>query len=111
MTKLIDDLNLWYDYVNGRMPVRYSFTPKTKKYDKKIIDLHGLTLNDAYELVKYTIFQEYKEITVITGASGEIKRQFPLWLENFELSPKVRSVSKINSGSFLIKTIKLKRSK
>lgn len=99
----IKDMHLWYDYISGKLPVTPSKILVNNNKNRETIDLHGLTLNEAYQLVKNTIFQNYKEITVITGASGEINRQFPFWLENHELAPKIHSVSNINNGSFLLK--------
>ena len=69
------------------------------------MDLHGLTLDQAYDRVK-NAFRDchsrgIKKLKVITGQSGEICRQFPIWAE---LDEHVKSV-KLNEdkGSYFVK--------
>ena len=69
------------------------------------MDLHGLTLDQAYDRVK-NAFRDchsrgIKKLKVITGRSGEICRQFPVWAE---LDEHVKYV-KLNEdkGSFFVK--------
>lgn len=68
------------------------------------IDLHGLTLNEAYSLVAQVIEECYnsgeKKILFVTGRSGEIKREFPFWVENN--SSMVREVRQHGNGAFII---------
>ena len=49
------------------------------------MDLHGLTLDEAYNRVKDAFadcyFKGIRKLKVITGRSGEICRQFPHWAE------------------------------
>ena len=49
------------------------------------MDLHGLTLDEAYNRVQNAFADCYskgiRKLKVITGRSGEICRQFPMWAE------------------------------
>ena len=86
--------------------------PTNSKPKPTLWDLHGLTLNEAYQLVK----GESKPgettpryVQFITGRSGEMRRQLPLWLAS---NPHVRSVEPTgNGGSFRVwfKTAKKSR--
>lgn len=63
------------------------------------MDLHGLTLDEAYDRVK-AAFQDchskgIRKLKVITGRSGEICRQFPIWAE---LDTFVKSVTLNRDG-------------
>ena len=101
---IVNDMHIWYEYLSGKLQSRPArIIPPKASNRKKIIDLHGHTLNEAYQILIENIDRGYRELTVITGASGEIKRQFPLWLENGKLSHKVSNVTPINNGSFLVK--------
>ena len=75
--------------------------PKTKKNIKNkkliidaIVDLHGKTEVQAYEIVKNFIldsyFKEFKNIIIVTGkginSQGKLKLKTPTWLKNEELS-------------------------
>jgi len=72
------------------------------------IDLHGLTLNDAHSLVAEMIEECYynkeKTIQFITGRSGEIHREFPMWIEN---NSKVRIFE--NQGGAFNVTLRKKK--
>ena len=69
------------------------------------MDLHGLTLDEAYNRVKDAFQDCYskgiRKLKVITGRSGEICRQFPMWAE---LDDRVQ-YTKLNSdkGSYFVK--------
>ena len=79
----------------------FSLDPQTKKSIKNkkfgidaIVDLHGKTEVQAYEIVKNFIkscyFEELKNIIIITGkginSQGKLKLKTPSWLKNEELS-------------------------
>lgn len=97
------DIDLWNRYIRGEIPIRYNIVVLSNQKSKITIDLHGLTLNQAYELVFKTLSNKHhKQITVITGASGEIKRQFEFWLENPTLKKLYKRYKTINVGSYLI---------
>ena len=77
-----------------------------KPYVKKmvsynpVLDLHGLSLNAAYDSVRSHIeggkVNGFKYITIITGKSGEIRKEFPTWISDI----KLKKVEEINSGAF-----------
>ena len=69
------------------------------------MDLHGLTLDEAYNRVKDAFADCYskgiRKLKVITGRSGEICRQFPMWAE---LDIHVKSVTlNQDGGSYSIR--------
>lgn len=62
------------------------------------IDLHHLTIRDAHARVEQGLrygARTMKEMTVITGRSGEIRREFPSWAD---LHPNVRRIEPLNGG-------------
>lgn len=96
-------IDLWNRYIRGEIPVRFIPFKIPENVTLYTIDLHGLTLNQAYDLTKSTILNtNYKKIKVITGSSGEIKRQFIFWMENQDISKYIKEVTPINNGSYFI---------
>ncbi len=81
-------------------------TPLDKAPKKKItkpakprirtIDLHGMTVQDAYDLM-HNVLPDWKQKTliIITGKSGRIFREFPTWMANF---PNVSGYILLPSG-------------
>ena len=70
------------------------------RYNSKILDLHGYTIQTAFSITKDFIeTTSYKEVIIITGKSGQIKREFLRWLEHFK---KVKSYYQLNDGSYKI---------
>lgn len=69
------------------------------QYFNPVIDLHGHTINGAYFTVLNHIDQAYQKgyryVTVITGRSGTINKEFPRWVSEH---PNVRKVAVINGG-------------
>ena len=71
----------------------------------KKLDLHGFTLEDAYEEFTDFIFESYDNnipnVEVITGKSGQIRKEFPFWSEN---NHQIKSIEPSwHGGSFVIK--------
>lgn len=69
------------------------------------MDLHGLTLDEAYKRVKAAFHDCYgkgiRKLKVITGRSGEIFRQFPQWAE---LDEHVKQVTlNRDGGSYFVR--------
>ena len=69
------------------------------------MDLHGLTLDEAYNRVKDAFADCYskgiRKLKVITGRSGEICRQFPHWAE---LDTHVKSLKpNLDGGSYFVR--------
>lgn len=71
------------------------------------IDLHGLNINVAFNLVVKTIeecyYDDIKKIQFITGRSGEIRREFIYWAEENDKVRKVVEQSRGGSYSVFIK--------
>ena len=62
------------------------------------LDLHGLTLHQAHAQTLDKIVKcrgTHKSLVFVTGKSGQIRQEFPHWLETH---PMVRSVKEINGG-------------
>lgn len=122
MKKFIKDLNIWEEFIKGVKPLNKSFYheyPTRKKIEIRhrvrrpnYLDLHGYTLNEAFtELEKFLeekYYEKIRNIKIITGASGQIRQDFPFWMENSRIRIYYSSYSQINSGSFLIKIRKIK---
>lgn len=77
---------------------------------QKVIDLHGLSLNAAHSQALSFIREAHrlghKRIIVITGLSGEIRREFPLWIEDL---PQVRKNTVLSGGgAFEVDLVKQK---
>ena len=71
----------------------------------KKLDLHDLTLEEAYEEFRDFIHEAYSnnisKVEVITGKSGQIRREFPYWSEN---SHQVQYHEESwHGGSFVVK--------
>lgn len=73
-------------------------------------DLHGQTLGAAHRQVVSIIGNRPKttrEILFITGKSGDIRREFPYWIENL---PGIRSVESVSGGgAYMVKFLKKSR--
>ena len=66
------------------------------------IDLHGMTVQEAFEhcreqLAYYSI-SGHKSVEVITGRSGQIRKEFPNWLDTLKYSGTVAW----HDGSFTV---------
>ena len=69
------------------------------------LDLHGFTLEDAYQEFTDFIFEAYQgsvsKVEVITGKSGQIRKEFPHWAES---SHQIRYIEPSgHEGSIIIK--------
>ena len=110
------DEDLWEEVKKTVKPVKRSVKPDlpkrlgvvrgTPKSPKTILDLHGLTVQEAFEstnaFIKRARLAGLKEITIITGrgTTGKalIKNEFSGWLENPALSPHIRTHTWQNRG-------------
>lgn len=83
-------------------PKRYGIKPY--RYSK-ILDLHGKTVHDSYtmviEFINEALYMNIDNVTIITGRSGQIKREFNHWMERF--GNRIKSIKLVNEGSYLIK--------
>ena len=88
------------------LPKRLRVVRSAPKTPKTILDLHGLTVQEAFETSQKFIARArragLKEITIITGrgTTGKalIKNEFEGWLENPKLSPHIRAHQWQNRG-------------
>lgn len=104
-----DDKKLWGDITRNVRPLDTSDIPEgyfapqrvqveTREYHPKI-DLHGMTIQDAYRAVLDHISNGallgYKRLTIVSGKSGQINVELPRWAERHVA---VRSVEPFNGG-------------
>jgi len=112
----VPDENLWEEVkatlkpvkkrVRCDLPKRLRVVRSMPKAPKTILDLHGLTVQEAFETSQKFIQRarklELKEIMIITGrgTTGKalIKNEFEGWLENPKLSPHIRTYQWQNRG-------------
>lgn len=105
-----EDKELWRQVTEGLVPLVLTTTaaairppaPAVARHRpfRQILDLHGLTLSDAHAQTKKVIFEArafygLKHVTVITGLSGQIRREFPFWVE---VLPEFRRIEPLNGG-------------
>lgn len=108
-----DDLSLWAAYTKDVRPLprkavetsppppRPSLLPRAEGY----LDLHGLTVHQAWETVRDYVLgaalDGHKRTVVVTGFSGAIRREFPRWIENL---PRIREATPMRGdGAFLLR--------
>lgn len=75
---------------------------------RQTLDLHGMTLAQAHVETQWFVAQAHqagaKSVVIITGLSGPIRREFPLWVEN--LTP-IRRLQPLNGeGAFRLHFVK-----
>ena len=109
-----EDTELWKKVTDGVIPL--TFSPKAaairspalvvnnpytsyNRYFSPTLDLHGMTMNQAHTETKTFFYKaklfKLKYVRIITGLSGQIKREFPFWLENIS---GIRRVEVLNGG-------------
>ena len=116
MVYFIPDENLWEDIKATVKPVKRRIkrdSPKRlrvirvkSKSPQTFLDLHGLTVQEAFEstniFIKRARRAGLKEITIITGrgTTGKalIKNEFEGWLENPNISSHIRAHAWQNRG-------------
>jgi hypothetical protein len=84
-----EDILEWNLFIKNVAPLgkRFSFDyvspPSYRLPQKTQLDLHGLTVNDAHRSVMdFVDGHSGKYIMVITGLSGQIKKEFKRWFAN-----------------------------
>lgn len=116
-----EDLAYWSMFINSITPlkrkkgeVRVKTTPKERlKIKPRVqreasfcLDLHGLTLQEAYETVYKFLTLHYqlssKSILIITGkglkGDGKIKKEIEFWLETKGFKEKILKYQIENDG-------------
>jgi hypothetical protein len=103
------DKLLWEKFTAGVTPLTrstaiaaYHPTPHIKPLKlapgTPTLDLHGYSLAEAHQLLRDHVSQwreRLKWVTVITGKSGPMKEQVPLWAQAIS---GVKSVEPLNGG-------------
>lgn len=130
---MITDFSLWDS-------IKATFSPLKKKDDKEpvslpprlrvsrapkrellsVLDLHGLTVDEAYQTLRHFmtlhVRANTKLITVITGKGGankegKIHREIKGWLETTFFKEKINQVRWLNGGGALEMMLKRKKKK
>ena len=102
--------------VKRDLPKRLRVVRGAPKPPKTILDLHGKTLQEAFEstnaFIKKARCAGLKEITIVTGrgTTGKalIKNEFEGWLENPKLSPHIHDHQWQNRGGAVKISLKKK---
>lgn len=102
--------------VKRDVPKRLRVVCGVPKPTKTILDLHGKTIQEAFEstnaFIKKARRAGLKEITIITGrgTTGKalIKNEFEGWLENPKISPHIRTHQWQSKGGAIKITLKKK---
>ena len=119
-----EDKALWEAYTKTVQPLkakkslsfkalfspRHWFVRKQKPELLNVLDLHQMTLQEAFHIFNRFIemhFNEHtKKIIVITGRGkddqGQLKKEFPFWLERADIKDKIKNFQMQNEGSFEI---------
>jgi len=94
-----EDVEVWNTFVKKvsqtgepeyNPPSLYIAAPLTE------LDLHGLTLSEAHRYtMDFVDGASGKYVMVITGLSGQIKKEFPHWFSNHKT---VRQIEEMNGG-------------
>lgn len=101
-----DDKALWKTVTDTVVPLG---NPGSKKKplrvfpitEPSILDLHGLTVQEAYDItMAFLGTTTHESVTIITGRSGIIRAEFERWVENLKV---VRSTTSVNDGAFLVR--------
>lgn len=113
---MVKDMWLWQKFVERvtplgapRRPAPLSALPLALPALPSEIDLHGLPVHDAYRVTLAFLVRAkdvHREVTVITGRSGSIRREFPHWVER---RAEVRRCEPLNGGGAF--RLHLRRSK
>jgi DNA-nicking Smr family endonuclease len=114
-----DDMEEWKRATNGvhkleaKQMVSMKDNPVYTSPAREILgyDLHGMTVQQAFEHTIKLLQRAYEyhmdKFTIITGKSGQIRREFAGWLENPELAKYVRYYRQQSSGgSFVVYIVK-----
>ena len=112
------DQKLWDDYTSGQMSLTVgvrSATPIRKPtHVKKSLDLHGMTIEQAYRQTKEFIGSHHllgtKQVVIICGKGGRIAHELPLWCRRFDQISKISPItdSRGEHGSYRV-VLKIKK--
>lgn len=82
-------------------PTSKPLVPEAIPHNPRVIDLHGKTVQEAYDAtVDFLANTQFKAVIVITGKSGQIRQEFPRWMEKLGYLYVIKS----NGGAFSVNT-------
>jgi len=102
-----EDHKIWKQVTESTLPLGFApvapamrpVVPLAREYFPRSLDLHGLTLAQAHTetlaFVSAAKQHGMKSVVIITGLSGDICREFPMWVESI---PTVRLTQRLNGG-------------
>lgn len=93
------DPELWDVYVKNVTPLGQAGPSPPELAVERILqgsrlDLHGLSVEDAYSATMDFLNGATGSVTVVTGQSGPIRREFPQWIERI----KHARIEELNGG-------------
>lgn len=101
------DQETWDTYIRGVTPLgepepyRFSAPRFEPVRASRQIDLHGLSLADAYSAtMSFLTAVTDRSVTVVTGLSGAIKKEFPHWFTHL---PNLRIEEIHGGGAFKLR--------
>jgi DNA-nicking Smr family endonuclease len=100
------DKNLWKAWVDKYMHTNINIKKiwNINKNDalSTRLDLHGITVNEAYHAVAEFVEQHQllktKKVIVVTGKSGIISKEFKSWLGGFKCVSKAEAINDSRGG-------------
>lgn len=103
MTRILtdNDKKVWEKFTKNITILGKPLPSNSVKYliiepPKIELDLHGKSLTDAYiSCMSFVDNASSKYIMIITGLSGQIKKEFKYWFDNHKT---VKRIEEINSG-------------
>ena len=118
-TKTVTPLNNASRLKNFGRKLIKTLSFKRKAEVPNVLDLHGFTLQEAYDLfnrfLNYHYANNTPRIVVITGkgkdGKGLLKNEFPKWLENATLKDKIQDIKRplLNDGGAFELTLKKRK--
>ena len=116
-----EDFKYWAQFITGIAPLkrkkgeqtvkpvlkeRLKIKPRTEKTVSYFLDLHGFTIQEAYDTVLRFLNLHFalssKSIVVITGkglkGEGKIKKEISLWFETEKFKEKISKYETENGG-------------
>jgi DNA-nicking Smr family endonuclease len=104
------DMHLWNHVARTVTPLGEPLTGSPRLYPTPFpttLDLHGYTIEEAYQEARAYLSEaqcHHREVTVITGRSGQIRAEFPVWAAEH---PCVRAAEERNGGgAYLVKLVR-----
>ena len=108
----MQDMSLWEEFKKTVKPLpspkkappirKHFFTRLFHPKTPAVLDLHGLTLEEAFLAVKSFLSEHAllrsKKVRIITGkglkGNGQIKKELPFWLSHKEIAPFILRAEK-----------------